>query len=662
MLSTLEIVLFFAATVAAIVLALKEFRRKYLLVGHGKDVNRSDNPGKRFGGMVKRVLMQICVFPNRPIPGFFHAMIFWGFLVFLLVTVNHVFAGLFEGFSLFGHGVIYKAIIFMANVFAGTIMVAVIFFLIRRYVFKPSTLEIPSWESFIILNFIFWLMVSFVFFEAFNMYEHGAEASNFLSVFAFNNLMPAAGSIAAGTIVFWLKALWWVHILIVMAFGVFIPYSKHMHLVAGPLGIFFKNDGVMAEVPMVDLEQQMEAEEPKFGTPNINDFTKKDLLDLFSCAECGRCDDVCPALNSGKDLSPKTLLNTLKKQLLEYDGEIKKENPEIKTLFGEVVSQNEVWDCTTCAGCMAVCPMFNEHIPKIVGMRQTAVMMASEFPEEFNALYRGLENQGNPWGIGADNRTEWAEGLDIPIMADKKETDVLVWIGCEGSYDNHNQKHARMLVEILQKAGVDFAYLGNEEKCCGDPARRSGHEYLYQMLAMENIAALNQYKFNRIVTLCPHGFHVLKHEYSQMDGNYEVVHYTQYLTELLQAGKIKLKTEPNTTFTYHDPCYLGRYNEIYRAPRDILKKVAPGRVKEMKSCKHSSFCCGAGGGGMWKEESKGDRINHVRIKQAGETGADVLVTACPYCSVMFKDGIEETETKNLKTLDLVQVIYDNLEG
>lgn len=657
MLSTVEIIIFFIAVGLTVWLALKEFGHKLYLVKQGQDVETPKDMGKRTGNMLKRVILQLCVFLRRPVTGFFHAMIFWGFLVFLLITLNHVAEGFVEGLSLFGHGTIYDIVIFAANFFAGMIILAVFYFVIRRYVFKPSTLEIPSMESLIILIFIFSLMLSFVFFEALKMYETGVEPVNFLSAFAFENMMPAGDAIAAGTILFWGKFLWWAHILLVMAFAVFIPRSKHLHLIAGPINILQKKDGVLAEIPLIaDMEEQ-----EKFGTPNITDYTKKDLMDLFSCAECGRCDDVCPALQSGKELSPKTLLNKLKDNLYESEEQFRKENPELKTLLADVVSEAEVWDCTTCGGCMSVCPMFNEHIPKIMGMRQYGVMMEGKFPEELNNLYKGLENQGNPWGINADTRTEWSEGMDVPLMAEKKEADILLWVGCEGSFDAHNQKHTKLFVEVLKKAGVDFAYLGNEEKCCGDPARRSGHEYLYQMLAMENIEALKQYKFNRIVTMCPHGFHVLKHEYAQFGENFEVMHYADFLLELLREGKLKLKGGMNGKLTYHDPCYLGRYNELYDAPREILKKASEGQIAEMKQCKLSSFCCGAGGGGMWKEESKGERINHVRVKHAADADADTLVTACPYCSIMFKDAIEETEIKNLKTADLIEIISENLE-
>lgn len=652
MLSIFEIVLFAATAVLTVWLSLKEFGRKFRLIGQGKDPIQPRKP--KFGEMIKRVMLQLCVFLRRPVTGFFHAVIFWGFLVFLLITLNHTAEGFVRGFSLFGHGVINDIILFGANIFAFLIILAVIYFLVRRYVFKPSTLEIPSVESLIILSFIFTLMISFIFFEAIKMYETGVKPINFLGAWSFENILPLREAIGDGTIIFWEKFLWWLHILLVMAFAVVIPRSKHLHLVMGPMNILMKHDGVLAEIPHENLE-----EKEQFGAPTIRDFTKKDLMDLFSCAECGRCDDVCPALRSGKELSPKTLLNKLKENLFASEEEFRKENPELKTLLADVVSEAEIWDCTTCGGCMAVCPMFNEHIPKIMGMRQFGVLMEGKFPEELSQLYKGLENQGNPWGLSADKRAEWAKDLDIPLMAEKQTAEVLLWVGCEGSYDSQNQKNIRMMAEVLKKAGVDFAWLGTEEKCCGDPARRSGHEYLFQMLAAENIETMKQYSFKRIITMCPHGYHVLKHEYKQLGAQYDVQHYSTFLMELIHSGQIRLKGGSSARLTYHDPCYLGRYNAIYEAPREIIRKTG-AQLMEMKDCKLSSFCCGAGGGGMWKEESKGERINHIRIDHAKATGADTLVTSCPYCAVMFKDAIDEKQIADFKTIDLIRIVHENM--
>ncbi len=651
MLSTMEKVLFVAAAALAFGLALAEFIRKLRLIQIGRKTDRCDRPGQRLARAAVQVLLQLPVIAQRPVSGFFHAFIFWGFLVFLGVTLNHVAEGFAPQFSLFGHGTLYSVLLFAANLFAGLIILAVFYFFVRRYIVRVKSLERPSWQSLTVLCFILILMVSFIYYEAFKMTLPGMPATpaNFLANLAFAGL-PAG--LAAAPQAAWVQALWWLHILVIMAFGVFIMHSKHLHLLAGPVNLFFRNTGVKAEIPVVDLEAQ-----ERFGTPQVTDLTRKDLLDLFSCAECGRCDDVCPAFQSGKALSPRTLLDKLKQHLLESAPQLRSDPDGVKKLFGEVVSEEEVWDCTTCGACMEVCPMLNEHIAKIMGMRQSAVMMESRFPEEFQILFRGLENQGNPWGINADSRPDWAKDLQVPLLAEKGETDILFWVGCAGSYDQHSQKISRSLVRIMQHAGCNFAILGAEETCCGDPARRSGMEYLFQMQARQTIETLARYRFRRIVTACPHGYHVLKNEYPKLGGTFPVVHHSELLHELLESGRIQLKpASGSAAMTYHDPCYLGRYNGNYDIPRRILERLAGGRLPEMAASGKTSFCCGAGGGGMWKEEKSGRRISHCRLEQARETGAGTVVTACPFCSIMFHDAIAETGHEEMKTLDLAQAI------
>ena len=655
MLSWIEKIVFIAAVALAAGLAFAEFRKKFRLISSGQKVRRFDRPGLRLGQMLYKVFLQIPVFSQRPVTGFFHAVIFWGFLIFLGVTLNHVAEGFFAGFSLFGYGSIYSLLLFMANLFAGLIILAVIYFFVRRYVFRVSSLDRPSYQSLTVLFFIFTLMVSFIFYEAFKMYPRQFIDGDFLARWALLHVLPEPGALTSFSQGLWLKFLWWLHILIIMAFGVFIMYSKHLHLLAGPINLVFKNLGVKAEIPLLNLEEQ-----EKFGTPQINDLNRKDLLDLFSCAECGRCDDVCPAFQSGKALSPKNLLEKLKNHLMASAPLLHSNPADLKKLLGEVISEEEVWDCTTCAACMEVCPMLNEHIAKIMGMRQFSVLMESRFPEEFQTLYRGLENQGNPWGINADTRSEWAKDLQIPLISEKGETDILLWVGCAGSFDQHSQKIARSFVKILQRAGADFAFLGNEEKCCGDPARRSGMEYLFQIQARQNIETLNHYKFRRIITTCPHGYHVLKNEYPKMGGNYQVLHHAELLHELMAQNKIQIAPSSSVKLTYHDPCYLGRYNHIYDQPRQLLENLNQQRLLEMAASKKTSFCCGAGGGGMWKEEKSGKRISHCRMEQAEKTGADTIVTACPFCSIMFHDAIAETGREKMKTLDLAQAIEEKL--
>jgi len=653
MLSTIERILFAAAAALALGLALAEFLRKYRLIASGRPAARNDRPWERLRRTALQVLFQTPVIAQRPLTGVFHAFIFWGFLVFLGVTLNHVAEGFAWGFSLFGHGALYSVLLFLANLFAGLILLAVLYFFVRRYIVRVKSLERPSWQSLIVLSFILALMVSFLYYEAFKITLPGGErlAANFLANLAFSGL-PAA--LAAAPQWGWVKLLWWLHILVIMAFGVFILHSKHLHLLAGPVNLFFRNLGILAEIPVVDLEAQ-----DTFGTPQVTDLSRKDLLDLFSCAECGRCDDVCPAFQSGKALSPRTLLDKIKEHLLASSAAARRAPGALQKLLGEVVSEEEVWDCTTCGACMRVCPMLNEHIAKIMGLRQFAVLMESRFPEEFQTLYRGLENQGNPWGINADSRGDWARELGIPLLAEKGECDLLFWVGCAGSFDQQSQKTSRSLARILQRAGLDVAILGAEETCCGDPARRSGMEYLYQMQARQNIETLSRYTFRRIVTACPHGYHVLKNEYPKLGGSFPVLHHSELLLELLQEGRIRVRPAGGGAFAYHDPCYLGRYNGVYEAPRRALERLGI-RPREMARSRETSFCCGAGGGGMWKEEKTGKRISHCRLEQAQAAGAASVVTTCPYCAIMFHDAIAETGREGMTSLDLAQLIEEAL--
>lgn len=647
MLSLVEKIVFSGAALLVAVLVFLAGRAKLRLIMKGRPVNRFDRPLKRIIEMLRQVLFQIPVFSNRPVVGFFHAVIFWGFLVFMLVTVSHVIEGFSSSLHLLGPGFLSQLVLMAAHLFALLIIAAVLFFFFRRYVFKAPGLDRPSWESLIILSFIFMLMVTFIFFEAFKLYNQAPGWGVYIARAAHDLILP--DSLAPAALAFWLKLLWWWHILIILVFAVFIMYSKHLHLIAGPANILFKNNGVLAEIEAVNLEEQ-----ESFGIAKVTELTRKDLLDLFSCAECGRCEDVCPAFQSGKKLSPKQLLNTIKENLLLQSAA----GADQKTLFREVVAEEVVWDCTSCAACMAVCPMDNEHLAKLIGMRQYAVMMESSFPDEFQVLFRGLENQGNPWGLSSASRSDWIGDLEVPMLADCKKTDLLFWVGCAASYDQHSQKIARAMVRLLKKAGVDFAILGNEETCCGDSARRTGHEYLFQMLAAQNIETLGRYSFNRIVTVCPHGLHVLRHEYGKMGTDLKVIHHSQLLLELVQAGRLKLKPGGAERITFHDPCYLGRYNGIYREPRQLLTATGAGSLLEMKLSQKRSFCCGAGGGGMWKEEHSGKRISHCRISEAKASGADILATACPFCAVMFKDALAETGIENLRSADIALILEE----
>ncbi|MCP4367462.1 MAG: (Fe-S)-binding protein, partial [Deltaproteobacteria bacterium] len=332
-----------------------------------------------------------------------------------------------------------------------------------------------------------------------------------------------------------------------------------------------------------------------------------------------------------------------------------------KQLVGDVITEDTLWACTTCRACEEVCPVTIEHVPRIIAMRQGQTLMAEAYPKELNPSLKGLERNGNPWGIGYDKRADWADGLDVKIMSDDADVDYLLWVGCAGSFDDRTKKVSTSLVKILQKAGISFAILGVEEKCTGDFARRVGNEMLYQMMAQENIATLNNYKVKKIITACPHCLNTLKHEYPQMGGNYQVIHHTQFIDQLAKAGKITLNKSLNGSLTYHDPCYLGRYNSVYDQPRSILKSISNNGLKELKRHGRESFCCGAGGGRMWMEETIGKRINLERAEEIIDRQVTSVAVGCPFCLTMLEDGMKELEKEEeIKTQDICELVAKNM--
>jgi Fe-S oxidoreductase/nitrate reductase gamma subunit len=455
--------------------------------------------------------------------------------------------------------------------------------------------------------------------------------------------------------------LWWFHLVISLGFIAYIPYSKLFHLLTTPLNIFFQSLQPKGQLSKMELENA-----DYFGVSKIDHFSWKELLDLDSCTECGRCSDVCPATLTSKPLSPMKVILDLKDHLTKTGPELlklkKDEQPEPVKMVGEIISEEELWGCTTCRACQLACPVYIEHIPKIVEMRRHLVLEESRFPAEVVNTFRNLENNGNPWGISPEDREKWSEGLLVPKMREMQgEVDFLYWVGCAGAYDARNQKVARAMVKILNAAGVNYAILGKEETCNGDPARRIGNEYLFQMLASQNVETINRYKFKMILTTCPHCFNTITNEYPQFGGNYQVVHHSQLLAELLQSGKLRLKKPLPWTVTYHDSCYLGRHNDIYDAPRQVLKSITGLKVKEMPRNRENGFCCGAGGGRMWMEE-KHPKVNHNRIEEAATLNPNLISTACPFCATMLGDAINETGRQDkIQNKDLALIILEALD-
>jgi Fe-S oxidoreductase len=412
----------------------------------------------------------------------------------------------------------------------------------------------------------------------------------------------------------------------------------------------------------IDMEALEASDEmPVLGAASLTDLTWKQNLDLYTCTECGRCQNVCPAWNTGKPLSPKLLIMNLRDHLFEEGPKIlaaqgKGEDHETVPLNPQVVEDEVVWDCVTCGACMQECPVNIEHIDHIVDMRRNLVMAESRFPTEAGTLLRNLENSNNPWGMQQGSRGDWATGLDFEVpTVNGTASEYLYWVGCAGSFDERARKITQSVARVLNRAGVPFAILGPQELCTGDPARRAGNEYLFQMLAEQNVETLNSKKVQKVVVNCPHCFNTLRNEYPQYGGTYEVIHHTQLFAKLIEDGKLQPTEEVETLLTYHDPCYLGRHNDVYDAPRKVLDAMPGVTTVEMLRHKERAFCCGAGGARMWMEEHLGKRINSERTDEAVSTGADTMGVACPYCLIMLDDGAK-AKGGQLQVLDVAQIV------
>lgn len=640
---------------------------RYKLIKKGKPENRFDSPFKRVKDAVVSFFFLTCsVKKERVVTGLVHFFILYGSLTFDTVSLSHVLEGYKEGLNVFGHGLVRSIHTAWVDVFAIMVLVAAVYFIIRRYVFRPHYYTYPSKESFFIYTLLITVTITFLLYEGAVIAHNPAHG-----YWSFFGKVVAGwmGTAGMGLV----KLFWWIHILNVFAFVLYVPRSKYLHMMAGPVNIAFQNYNPKAAVKPLNLEVE-DAE--KFGVVDATDLTWKDLLDSFACVDCGRCDDYCPANSSGKPLSPKNIMLRLKEYLLrEKDALLKKENPDLPPLMAGSgtedgsYTEDEIWTCTTCGACMHVCPVMNEHVPKIIGLRQSMTLMESRFPEELNLFFKGMETNSNPWGIGSGTRAEWAEDLDIKILSQDKDVDILYWVGCAGAFDDRAKKVSTALVKILKKAGVNFGILGVEENCCGDQARRLGNEYMFQMLAQQNIEILKKYNIKKILVTCPHGYNTFKNEYPEYaktqgieDWDIEVVHHSEFIKELLDQGKLAIEQELKASLTYHDPCYLGRHNHVFKPPRQVLAQTGVN-MKEMKDNWYHSFCCGAGGGLMWTEETLGKRINHMRTENVLNTGAEIVSTACPFCMTMLEDGIKDKEKEEACSVkDIAEIVAQCITG
>ena len=584
---------------------------------------------------------------GQPVSGSMHAAISWGFGILFIATCLVALQDYLGIPTLSGKFYVY----FMSltvDVFGLAAVVGVIVALVRRYGGRLPRLWKPrDSEGYGLFLWLFLaILVSGFVVEGLRIVATRDpwgpwSPGGWVTGLGFNGLSPAQQAL-------WHRVTWWGHAVLAFGFIALLPFTLVRHILTAGANIALRRPQPSGVIQPVALE---EAEH--FGISTIQGFPRKDLLDLVACTECGRCQDACPAWVTGKPLTPKGLIIDLRDLLLAKA----KGNETDKAMVGGVISEDVIWACTTCGACHQECPVFIEPIPKIINMRRFLVMEEARFPETMQAAMRGMETRGHPYQGAVPSRTEWAKGLDVPLLAEKGSAEYLYWVGCAAAFDERTQKVARALVQVLKAGGVDFAILGEEERCTGDPARRIGHEFLFQMQAQANIETLNGYGVKKVITACPHCFNTFKNEYGQFGGHYEVVHHTGVINELLRQGRVTPKTPIGQTVAYHDSCYLGRHNGIFDAPREILQLLPGVQAKEMERNREKGFCCGAGGGMMWFEERIGKRVNIERTEEALRVQPDVVGTACPFCLTMFEDGIRAKDaTEKLKAMDLAELV------
>jgi Fe-S oxidoreductase len=608
--------------------------------------------GKRFQTALVNVLGQKAVLQNPGI-GIAHTLIFWGFIIISIGTVEQFLMTLYSGASFeFVGETLYHAFVFSQDLFTALVLLGVIFAAYRRFIIKPKHLG-QSKDANNVLMFTGGLMVSIFLMNAFHAAGRDAYfiSSHIADLFSGLELSEDANHAM-------FTFFKWVHMLLVLGFAVYIPGSKHLHIVAAGPNTFLRKINREKGMTPINFEDETVTQ---YGAAKVTDLSWKDALDLYSCTECGRCQELCPAWNTDKPLSPKNLIVDIKKNLhtnkpLILEGKTE----EVGHIIDDHVTEDVIWSCTSCRACEIACPVFIEHTDKIYDARRNLVMMESRFPAEVQAVFKNMETNASPWAFSPSERANWAEGLDVKKMADvgsADQLDVLLWVGCAGSYDDRNKSVVKSFVNLLNKSGIKFAILGTEEQCTGDSARRIGNEYLFQTLAKANVETLNRYNVKRIVTACPHCFNTLKNEYGEMGGQYEVIHHSQFIAKMISEGKLKSSKPMNETVTFHDSCYLGRWNNVYAEPRTAIESIPEVKMVEMRLNHDKGMCCGAGGGRMWMEEHIGKRINVTRTEQALETGATTVATACPFCITMINDGMKEKDmVGKVKVKDIAELM------
>ena len=688
MLALINIIAFFLVLAYGLYLAVHVVYSRYLFIKLGRKPDVKDDLGARINLIINNVFFQKKLLKDKK-SGIMHVVMFYGFIILQFGAIELIGKGLVKGFELpFGSAHPYFSL--MQEVTVALVLAAVAYAYYRRYIEKLKRLK-RGFKAGIVLLLISSLMVSVLLSLAFEQLWLGTAPSGYAPISSLLAMLFSAIGVGetGGAALFYL--FWWVHLLILLGFAVYVPQSKHAHLLFAPVNVWFKKLDPPGKLSTIQFEDQEE-----FGVGKIEDFTQTQLIDLYACVECGRCTSMCPAAGTGKMLSPMDLITKMRDHLTEKGAAITSRTPWMpafafskttanqlavqasqaaaaaegaaapvydKKLIGDVITEQELWACTTCRNCEDQCPVMNEHVDKIIDMRRYLVMTEGSMPAEAQRALNNIERQGNPWGINRRDRMKWLEGLngeyEVPTVKDVDDFEYLFWVGSMGSFDRRTQKISQAFVKLMHAAGVKFAILGVEEKNSGDTVRRIGNEFLFQQLAEENIALFEAYGVKKIVTCDPHAYNTFKNEYPEFGLKAEVYHHSQLLAQWIQEGRLKPTKEVRERITYHDSCYLGRYNEIYDKPRLILQSIPGVELVEMKRSGCDSMCCGAGGGLMWMEEHEGTRINVTRTEQALEVNPTAIASACPYCLTMLSDGVKMKEMEDkVKTRDIAEILAD----